>query len=91
MKKRIINLTIPSEWVGLQEAMKYSGMTKNSLYKLLKEANGEIENALVLGRRLINIESLSDYLSKLSKEQAGQHVSPDNCPADTSITLTVKG
>jgi predicted DNA-binding protein (UPF0251 family) len=71
MKKRIINLIIPPESVGLQEAMNHSGMTKNSLYKLLKEANGDIANALVLGRRLINLKSLSAYLSKLSKEQAG--------------------
>jgi hypothetical protein len=50
--------------------MNHSGMTKNSLYKLLRESDGEIETALVLGRRLINIKSLSSYLTKLSKEQA---------------------
>ena len=71
MKKRIINTTIPTEWAGIPEAMNLSGMTKNSLYKLLREADGEIENALVLGRRLINLKSLSAYLSRLSKEQAG--------------------
>jgi hypothetical protein len=70
MKKRIINLTVPSEWAGIPEAMHHSGMTKNSLYKLLRESGGQIENALVLGRRLINLKSLSAYLSKLSKQQA---------------------
>jgi hypothetical protein len=50
--------------------MAYSGMTKNSLYKLLKESAGQIENALVLGRRLISLRSLSAYLSKLSREQS---------------------
>lgn len=37
---------------------------------LAAETNGEIKNALVLGRRLINLKSLSEYLPKLSKEQA---------------------
>jgi hypothetical protein len=70
MKKRHINTTIPAEWAGIPESMKYAGLTKNSLYKILSQADGEIENALVLGRRLINLKSLSSYLSKLSKEQA---------------------
>jgi hypothetical protein len=72
MRKRIINTTIPSEWGVLQQAMTLSGMTKNSLYKLLKESDGEIENALVLGRRLINLRSLSAYLSRLSREQSAE-------------------
>jgi hypothetical protein len=70
MRKRLINTTVPVEWTGVAEAMNHSGMTKNSLYKLLRESDGEIETALVLGRRLINIKSLSSYLTKLSKEQA---------------------
>jgi hypothetical protein len=70
MRRRLINTTIPSEWVGVPEAMSFSGMTKNSLYRLLRESDGQIENALVLGRRLISLKSLSAYLSKLSREQA---------------------
>jgi hypothetical protein len=88
MKKRLLNTTVPTDWACLQDAMNLSGMTRCSLYKLLKLANGEIENALVCGRRLINLKSLSTYLSKLSKDQAGKP--PENSTADDSITLTVK-
>ena len=70
MNKRLINTTVPTDWAPLQDAMNLSGMTRCSLYKLLKLANGEIENAKVCGRRLINLKSLGAYLSKLSKEQA---------------------
>jgi hypothetical protein len=70
MKKRIINTTIPTEWAGVEEAQRQSSLSRTSLYNLLKQADGEIENALVLGRRLINLRSLSAYLSMLSKEQA---------------------
>jgi hypothetical protein len=70
MRKRLINTTMPTDWACLQDAMNLSGMTRCSIYKLLRLANGEIENALVCGRRLINLKSLNAYLSKLSKEQA---------------------
>jgi hypothetical protein len=70
MKKRLMNTTVPTDWAPLQDAMNLSGMTRCSLYKLLKLAAGEIENAKVCGRRLVNLKSLSKYLSKLSKEQA---------------------
>jgi hypothetical protein len=69
MKKRIINTSIPAEWSGVEEARQQSSFSKASLYKLLKDSNGEIETALVFGRRLINLKSLSAYLSRLSKEQ----------------------
>jgi hypothetical protein len=69
MRKRIINTTIPAAWGGVQEAINHSGLSRASLYKLLKLADGEVENAMVLGRRLINLKSLNSYLSKLSKEQ----------------------
>jgi hypothetical protein len=81
MRKRLIKTTVPTDWACLQDAMNLSGMTRGSIYKLLKLANGEIENAKVCGRRLVNLKSLSRYLSKLSREQA----------AANSITLTVKG
>jgi hypothetical protein len=71
MKRRIITTTVPVEWATVPEAMIHSGQTRCSLYKLLREAGGEIENALVIGRRLINLKSLSAYLSRLSKQQAG--------------------
>ena len=71
MRKRIINTEVPAIWGGLDEALNHSRLSRTSLYRLLKEADGEIEHAMVCGRRLINIASLSAYLSKLSKEQAG--------------------
>jgi hypothetical protein len=70
MKKRIIRTTVPTDWACLEDAMNLSGMTRCSLYKLLKLAAGEIENAKVCGRRLVNLKSLGAYLSKLSKERA---------------------
>src|SRR6202790_5371459 len=45
MKKRRMNTTVPTDWAPLQDAMNLSGMTRCSLYKLLKLANGDIENA----------------------------------------------
>jgi hypothetical protein len=72
MRKRIINTTIPAAWGGVQEAINHSGLSRASLYKLLMLADGEVENALVLGRRLINLKSLSAYLSKLSREQVAE-------------------
>jgi excisionase family DNA binding protein len=36
--------------------MTLTGLTQSSLHKLLNTTNGEVENALVLGRRLINQE-----------------------------------
>jgi hypothetical protein len=70
MRKRIMTTTVPPEWAVLTDAMAHSGLTRCSLYKLLKESAGEIENAKVLGRRLINLKSLLAYLSKMSQEQA---------------------
>ena len=70
MKRRIMTTTVPAEWAIIDQAIIHAGLTRNSLYKLLRESNGEIENALVLGRRLINLKSLSAYLSKLSRVQA---------------------
>jgi len=49
--------------------MERSSLSRTSVYRLLDEAKGEVENALVCGRRLINLKSLSAYLSKLSREQ----------------------
>jgi hypothetical protein len=70
MRKRIIRTTINSEWGGIREATDKSSLSITSIYKLLDAAGGEIENALVCGRRLINLKSLGAYLSKKSKEQA---------------------
>jgi len=70
MRKRIIRKTINSEWGGIQEATDKSSLSITSLYKLLDAAGGEIENALVCKRRLINLKSLSAYLSKMSRDQA---------------------
>jgi hypothetical protein len=70
MRKRTINTTILNEWAGVNEAMALSGLSRCSLQKLLTTTHGEVENALVLGRRLVNLKSLSAYLSKLSREQA---------------------
>jgi hypothetical protein len=72
MKRRIITTTVPVEWGTVPEAMVHSSQTRCSLYKLLRESRGEIENALVIGRRLINLKSLSAYLSKLSREQSAK-------------------
>jgi hypothetical protein len=52
--------------------MTHSSPTRCSLYKLLRESGGEIENALVIGRRLINLRSLSACMSKLSREQSAE-------------------
>lgn len=70
MRKRIIRTTINTEWGGVEDAASKSSLGRSSLYRLLNEGKGEIENALVCGRRLINLKSLTAYLSKLSKEQA---------------------
>jgi predicted DNA-binding protein (UPF0251 family) len=70
MRKRIIRNTIHSEWGGVEEATDKSSLSRTSLYRLLDNAQGEIEHALVCGRRLINLKSLSAYLSKMSREQA---------------------
>jgi hypothetical protein len=68
MKRRIINTTIPACWAGITEACSYSGLGRCSLYKII--ATGQVESAKVLGRRLVNLKSLSKYLSKIAKEQA---------------------
>jgi hypothetical protein len=70
MRARKINTTIPASWGGIQEAINSTGLSRASLYKLLKLS--EIEHAMVLGRRLINLRSLSAYLSKLSREQSAE-------------------
>jgi len=71
MRKRIINTEVPAEWGGVEEALIHSRVSRTSLYRILEESHGQVENAMVCGRRLINLKSLSAYLSKLSKEQAG--------------------
>jgi hypothetical protein len=72
MRARKINTEIPAAWGGIQEAVNSTGLSRASLYKLLQLANGEVEHAMVLGRRLVNLKSLTDYLSRQSKQQAGQ-------------------
>jgi hypothetical protein len=72
MHKRKINTELPATWGGLDEALNHFRFSRTSLYKLLKEADGEIEHAMVCGRRLINLVTLSAYLSKLSREQVAE-------------------
>ena len=70
MRKRKINTEVPATWGGLDEALNHVRVSRTTLYRLLKESEGEIEHAMVCGRRLINIASLSGYISKLTKQQA---------------------
>jgi hypothetical protein len=67
-------------------------VSRTSIYRILEESHGEVEHAMVCGRRLINLKSLSAYLSRLSKQQAGKNVPAPGHSSQPgqSIVLTVK-
>jgi hypothetical protein len=70
---------------GPKERCFYTGLSRTALYELVQRSGGRIKSVLLKkpgrlrGIRLIHLQSLQNYLSRLAETQAGaeqQHPTP---------------